>query len=265
MSITDMILAAIVVGARRVGTYLMLPHKHGLARPRAVHGAGAVAAGLGAAGVPGVLEPAGPVPGRPCSSMSSALMAIVGGLLTVTSRNPVYSALWFASVVLSTSGLFLLAGCAVPRRRDDHRLCRRDHRHVPVRDHAGPDGRQGRLRPGGPSPGWATFTCFLLLWCLIVLRRDGPHRARRRPRASAGGCTPRRTCVRSRDRVAYEARTDSPIIDGHRRGAAPTSQISEPPSPTADRRRHGRSIRSRPGSPSRTSPAWAPRSTPTTW
>ena len=37
------------------------------------------------------------------------IMAIVGGLLTVTSRNPVYSALWFASVVLSTSGLFLLA------------------------------------------------------------------------------------------------------------------------------------------------------------
>ena len=31
--------------------------------------------------------------------------AIVGGLLTVTSRNPVYSALWFASVVLSTAGL----------------------------------------------------------------------------------------------------------------------------------------------------------------
>ena len=39
-----------------------------------------------------------------------SLAAIVGGLLTVTSRNPVYSALWFASVVLSTSGLFLLAG-----------------------------------------------------------------------------------------------------------------------------------------------------------
>ena len=35
--------------------------------------------------------------------------ALVGGVLTVTSRNPIYSALWFASVVLSTAGLFLLA------------------------------------------------------------------------------------------------------------------------------------------------------------
>ena len=39
-----------------------------------------------------------------------SLAAVVGGLLTVTSRNPIYSALWFASVVLSTAGLFLLAG-----------------------------------------------------------------------------------------------------------------------------------------------------------
>ena len=37
------------------------------------------------------------------------IMAIAGAVLTITSRNPVYSALWFASVVLSTAGLFLLA------------------------------------------------------------------------------------------------------------------------------------------------------------
>ena len=39
-----------------------------------------------------------------------SVAAIAGGVLTVTSRNPIYSALWFASVVLATSGLFLLAG-----------------------------------------------------------------------------------------------------------------------------------------------------------
>ena len=39
-----------------------------------------------------------------------ATAALSGAILTITSRNPVYSALWFASVVLSTSGLFLLAG-----------------------------------------------------------------------------------------------------------------------------------------------------------
>ena len=39
-----------------------------------------------------------------------ATAALSGGVLTITSRNPVHSALWFASVVLATSGLFLLAG-----------------------------------------------------------------------------------------------------------------------------------------------------------
>jgi NADH-quinone oxidoreductase subunit J len=39
-----------------------------------------------------------------------SLAAVAGGVLMITTKNPVYSALWFASVVLSTSGLFLLAG-----------------------------------------------------------------------------------------------------------------------------------------------------------
>ena len=38
--------------------------------------------------------------------------AIIGGVLTITSRNPVYSALWFALVVIATAGLFLLAGAS---------------------------------------------------------------------------------------------------------------------------------------------------------
>src|SRR5689334_12412282 len=65
----------IVLGS--VGTFLLLPHRHGTIKPGRVHAVGAAVAGL---------------------------------ILTVTSRNPVYSALWFASVVLSTSGLFLLSG-----------------------------------------------------------------------------------------------------------------------------------------------------------
>ena len=47
---------------------------------------------------------------RPCSFTSSAWPRSSAAFLTVTSRNPIYSALWFASVVLSTAGLFLLAG-----------------------------------------------------------------------------------------------------------------------------------------------------------
>ena len=85
------------------------------------------------------------------------LAAVAGGVLTITSRNPIYSALWFASVVLATSGLFLLAGAPVPGGGDGHRLRRGDHRHVPVRDHAGPDGRPGDLRPRGAGAGPATF------------------------------------------------------------------------------------------------------------
>ena len=55
------------------------------------------------------MSPPGPVSAHRVSFTSSALAALIGALLTVTSRNPIYSALWFASVVLSTSGLFLLA------------------------------------------------------------------------------------------------------------------------------------------------------------
>jgi NADH-quinone oxidoreductase subunit J len=35
-------------------------------------------------------------------------MTVIGGVMTVTSRNPVSCALWFASVVLGTAGLFML-------------------------------------------------------------------------------------------------------------------------------------------------------------
>ena len=89
-------------------------------------------------------------------------------MLTVTSRNPIHSALWFASVVLSTAGLFLLAGAPVPGGGHGDRLRRGDHRHVPVRDHAGADGRKGRLRPSRPVAVSARrSTCYMLLWCLI--------------------------------------------------------------------------------------------------
>lgn len=39
-----------------------------------------------------------------------AVLTLVGAVMTVTSRNPFYCALWFAVVLLCTAGLFLLAG-----------------------------------------------------------------------------------------------------------------------------------------------------------
>jgi NADH-quinone oxidoreductase subunit J len=100
-------MAVVILGA--AGTYLLLPHRHGTAKPKRVHAAGGALVGLS------ILlfalfwrAPAGP-------SLSSlffylfSLTAVAAGVLTITSRNPIYSALWFAAVVLSTSGLFLLA------------------------------------------------------------------------------------------------------------------------------------------------------------
>ncbi len=109
MSITDMILAAIVVvlGAlrdlpaaaaqARCGPTARRPTAPARWRPR-----------WASLGFMALLEPARPVPGDPLLT-SSASRRSPGPCSTVTSRNPVYSALWFASVVLSTSGLFLLA------------------------------------------------------------------------------------------------------------------------------------------------------------
>jgi NADH-quinone oxidoreductase subunit J len=39
-----------------------------------------------------------------------AIASVLGGTLMITARDPVHSALWFAVVVLSTSGLFMMAG-----------------------------------------------------------------------------------------------------------------------------------------------------------
>ena len=44
---SDLVLAIAVVVLGAAGTYLLLPHRHGAAKPRTVHIAGAILAGLG--------------------------------------------------------------------------------------------------------------------------------------------------------------------------------------------------------------------------
>src|SRR5262249_15502372 len=95
-----------------IGTYLLLPHAHGSAKPARVHSIGAALA-LVALAVFAMFfwTPLDP----PLASLffyGFSLAAVGGAVLAIASRNPVYSALWFASVVLSTSGLFLLAGAS---------------------------------------------------------------------------------------------------------------------------------------------------------
>ncbi len=98
---------ATVLGA--MGTYLMLPHKHGYGKPRNVH---AVGAGMGLLALL-FFAMLWSAPGDWIGGILfyvCAFMAIIGAALTVTSRDPTHSALWFAAVVLATSGLFLQAG-----------------------------------------------------------------------------------------------------------------------------------------------------------
>src|SRR5262249_61720138 len=89
----------------------MLPHKHGRAKPRTAHAAGGGLAALALLLFALYWSPPGPW----VSSLffyACAAAAIGCGALMVTSRDPTHSALWFAAVVLATSGLFLLAGAS---------------------------------------------------------------------------------------------------------------------------------------------------------
>jgi NADH-quinone oxidoreductase subunit J len=177
MTIGDAILATLVVVLGAAGTYLLLPHQHGGARPRRVHGAGAISASLGLLAFLLFWSPPGPFVTTVFFYIFS-LAATIGALLTVTSRNPVYSALWFASVVLATSGLFLLAGAPFLAAGT-------------VIVYAGAiivtflfvimlaqvEGKALYDR-ASRAPGRATFTCFLLLWSLIYslsTLRTHPH------------------------------------------------------------------------------------------
>jgi NADH-quinone oxidoreductase subunit J len=166
MSIGELILAILVIVLGAGGSYLLLPHAHGAARSRKVHAAGAILTSLGLL----IFLTFFTAPGPFLSGLFFYLFsigAIVGGLLTVTSRNPVYSALWFASVVLSTAGLFLLAGAQFLAAGT-------------VIVYAGAiivtflfvimlaqmEGKALYDR-AARAPASATLTCFLLFWCLL--------------------------------------------------------------------------------------------------
>jgi NADH-quinone oxidoreductase subunit J len=166
MTTGDAILATLVVVLGAGGTFFLLPHRHGTARPRREYGAGAIAASLGLFLFVMFWTPPGPFLATLFFYVFAAA-ALIGGLLTITSRNPVYSALWFASVVLATAGLFLLAGAPFLAAGT-------------VIVYAGAiivtflfvimlaqmDGKAVYDR-AARTPGPATFTCFLLLWCLL--------------------------------------------------------------------------------------------------
>jgi NADH-quinone oxidoreductase subunit J len=163
-------ISLMIVGGA-VGTYWLLPHRHGGPQPRRQCAIGAVLAVLALASILTMMSPPGPFLTTVFFYLFSG-SALAGALLTVTSRNPIYSALWFASVVLSTSGLFLLAsapflavgtvivyaGAIIVTFLFVIMLAQMEGKALYDR--------------AARAPGIATFTCFLLLWCLIYTLTD---------------------------------------------------------------------------------------------
>ncbi len=104
------VIAVIVLGA--TGTYLLLPHGHGRTRPKLAHQVGYALSALSALILMAMMR----FGKADVEILSKAFFyvfafgAVFGAILTVTSRDPIHSALWFAAVVLATSGLFLLSG-----------------------------------------------------------------------------------------------------------------------------------------------------------
>jgi NADH-quinone oxidoreductase subunit J len=101
------ILAIVALGW--VGMWLLLPHRHGGSRTTRVTSVGALLAGIALLLFLPLLTPPGPL--LPTLFFYAfSLLSLIGAVLMITARDPVYSALWFATVVLASSGLFLLAG-----------------------------------------------------------------------------------------------------------------------------------------------------------
>ena len=202
MSTGQVILATLVILLGAGGSYLLLPHRHGATRSRNVHAAGAVLASLALLGFLTFFSPPSPFLAGLFFYVFS-IGAIAGGLLTVTSRNPIYSALWFASVVLSTAGLFLLAGAQFLAAGT-------------VIVYAGAiivtflfvimlaqmEGKALYDR-AARAPASATFTCFLLFWCLLYTL--GPLHPQQAPAASQGNGQQRaeNSLVRGRNLIEF--------------------------------------------------------------
>jgi NADH-quinone oxidoreductase subunit J len=162
----DLVKAVLVIVAGAIGTFLLLPHRHGLVKPKIAHylGGGLVALSILAYAL--LWRP----PGDMVASFFFyvfGIAAIAGATLTITSKNPVYGALWFASVIIATSGLFMLSGAQFLAAGT-------------VIVYAGAIivtflfvimlaqiEKQATYDRASRSPGRATFSAYLMLWSLV--------------------------------------------------------------------------------------------------
>ncbi|WP_435005851.1 NADH-quinone oxidoreductase subunit J family protein [Tundrisphaera lichenicola] len=158
------ILLTIVLGA--TGTYLLLPQKHDRARPKLGYRVGLAFSTLAVLSFALLWKTEGGDFISRAFFYLFGFTAVGGGILTVISRDPIHNALWFASVVLSSTGLFLLsgaqflaagtvivyAGAIVVTFLFVLMLAQKEGRAV--------YDRMAR------SPFWATLASFLLLFCV---------------------------------------------------------------------------------------------------
>ena len=102
------LLAVVVLGAS--GIYLLLPHSHGRAKPALAHRVGYALSSLSVLAFLLFWRTTDVELVTKAFFYIFSIGAIGCAILTITSRDPIHSALWFAAVVLATSGLFLLSG-----------------------------------------------------------------------------------------------------------------------------------------------------------
>jgi NADH-quinone oxidoreductase subunit J len=102
------LIAVVVLGAS--GIYLLLPHSHGRTKPKVAHRVGLVLSIVAVLAFMGLLRVRDVELILKVFFYAFAFASVSCAVLTITSRDPVHSALWFAAVVLATSGLFLLSG-----------------------------------------------------------------------------------------------------------------------------------------------------------
>jgi len=92
------------------GVYLLLPHSHGRAKPILAHRIGYVFSSLSLISLFLFCRTTNVEFVTKAFFYIFAVASVACAILTITSRDPIHSALWFAAVVLATSGLFLLSG-----------------------------------------------------------------------------------------------------------------------------------------------------------
>jgi NADH-quinone oxidoreductase subunit J len=221
----EVIYAIFVVVLGASGLFLLLPQRHGLATPKRVHVVG------GALTAVALLlfarywtSPHGFPTGLFFYAFSFA--ALAGAVLTVTSRDPIHNALWFAAVILSTSGLFLLAGASFLAAGT-------------IIVYAGAiivmflfvimlaqmEGRALYDR-AARAPGRATFTCFLLFWGVLYVLLSARTIPATRPGSTDPGAAERRLVRTDQLAELNNVGPDRPVREVLKHAARDTNRMS---------------------------------------